>query len=246
MEKEQAIYFRDQFREARAIALQDAEAFDEIVFVIERLGSFLKRTVGDLGQYKKHIEQLAANSPLAWVVAQECPESHIPFSQLYEIVRIARNDALHQGAFARHLTTHAIELSIVLEDALMNSFDKVGEFMVRNPICAKTWHPLSFVRQIMLENSFSYLPVFIEGKWKLVSDTQLASYLACEQNERKRRLIQSLESAVKEQLMLQKPHMCFCNESVQTALEKSEGRPVLILAESTGDLVGIITAFDML
>ena len=98
------------------------------MFVVERLGSFLYEKVGDLGKYKKHLEQLAIKSPLAWAVPQEC-ESHIPFSQLYDVVRIARNDALHQGAFARHLTTHAIEISIVLEDALMNSFDKVGELV---------------------------------------------------------------------------------------------------------------------
>ena len=134
----------------------------------------------------------------------------------------------------------------LLEDALMNSFDKVGEFMVRNPICAKIWHPLSFVRQIMLENSFSYLPVFIEEKWKLVSDTQLAFYLTCEKKERERRLIQRLESAVNEQLKLEETHSCFCDEAKQIALEKSKGLPVLVLSKSTPDLVGIVSSFDLL
>ena len=44
-----------------------------------------------------------------------------PFSRLYDLVQDARNDALHQGAFARHLTIHAIGLALILEDALRSS-----------------------------------------------------------------------------------------------------------------------------
>jgi hypothetical protein len=66
---------------------------------------------------------------------------------------------LHQGAFARRLTGHAIELSLVLEDALRRSLDSpvVGDYMVRGPICAEPWQPISFIRQRMLANSFSFL-----------------------------------------------------------------------------------------
>ena len=69
-----------------------------------------------------------------------------------------RNDALHQGACARHLANHAVQLALVLEDALMPSEPKVSDFMVRDAICAAHWQPISFVRQQMLANSFSYLP----------------------------------------------------------------------------------------
>jgi len=36
LDHEAAIYFRDQFREARAKALRDAEGFQEVLFVLEK------------------------------------------------------------------------------------------------------------------------------------------------------------------------------------------------------------------
>jgi len=41
MEGEIARYFRDQFRQARARALQDAEGFQDTIFVLERFGVYL-------------------------------------------------------------------------------------------------------------------------------------------------------------------------------------------------------------
>src|ERR1035441_1611646 len=126
---------------------------------------------------------------------------------------------MHEGAYARHLASHAVKLALILEDALCNGSDKdgsnksletpfpklapegalmkIGELMVPNPICAEIWHPLSFIRQTMLESSFSYLPVqtTADGKsaWKLVSDLELARYLKTARNaeERKSRLVQT-------------------------------------------------------
>ena len=78
--------------------------------------------------------------------------------------QIRCNDALHQGAFARHLTIHAIDLALILEDAL-RSFEepRVSDYMVRNPLFAELWQPIGFIRQQMLANSFSFLPV-LKGK----------------------------------------------------------------------------------
>lgn len=53
------ISFRDLLREARAQAINDAEAFDELLFVFEKLGSFLKGVIGALGLYKEKIIDLA-------------------------------------------------------------------------------------------------------------------------------------------------------------------------------------------
>src|SRR5437899_1265337 len=111
--------FCEQLCRARASALRDAEAFDEIIHVVERLGSYLVGKIGDLGKYKNKLAKLASNSALAGVPDQ-WRGIHVPFSLLYDLVKDARNDALHQGSFARHLTGHAIELSLVLEDALRN------------------------------------------------------------------------------------------------------------------------------
>lgn len=76
----------------------------------------------DLGKYRSKLEQLAGASPLASEPAF-ARHLHIPFSVLYDLVRNARNDALHQGAYVRHLTRHAVSLSLVLEDALMSQHD---------------------------------------------------------------------------------------------------------------------------
>jgi len=160
----QKLYFRNELRDARAIALQDAEAFDEIVYVLERMGTFLrgeKKAFGNLGEFKNLINSEAGQSPLAEQIPSEWPDVHLRFSDLYELVRDGRNKAMHDGSFARHLTFRAIELSIVLEHALMKDSMRVKHFMVENPICAALWQPLSFIRQSMLKNSFSYLPVSV-------------------------------------------------------------------------------------
>jgi hypothetical protein len=159
MERSEAVFFADQFREARETALCDAEAFDGIIHAVERLGTHLSGAILDLGRYQPCIEELGRNSALAFDIPGDLPSFHTSFNQLYDLVRVARNDALHQGAFARRLTVHAIQLSLVLEDALRRSITMptVGDFMVRNPVCAEPWHPISFVRQAMLANSFSFL-----------------------------------------------------------------------------------------
>jgi hypothetical protein len=139
MDNNQRLYFRDQLREARAIALQDAEAFDAIIHVIERVGVFLKGVKsrpGNLDAYKPLIKREAKRSPLAEGILPDYRELHVEYSELYELVREGRNKAMHEGAFARHLADHAIELSIILEHALMTNFKRVDQFMVRNPICA--------------------------------------------------------------------------------------------------------------
>jgi len=48
MDLEATLYFRDQLRSARATALRDSEAFDEIIFVLERLGEYLSDEKGPL------------------------------------------------------------------------------------------------------------------------------------------------------------------------------------------------------
>ena len=109
--------FRDQLRKGRASALADTEGFGEILFALERPGSFLTGEVLDLGKYRERLVDRSGRSPLAMEIPIEHREFHTPFGTLFDLVREARNDALHQGAVARHLTVNAIILAIVLEDA---------------------------------------------------------------------------------------------------------------------------------
>jgi hypothetical protein len=252
MNQKESIHFRDEFREARAKALNDAEGFDSLLFALERLGRFLHRGKGNLGKFETLITELASQSPLAQTIPAQWHEFHTPFDLLYAQLRSARNAALHEGAFARHLTTDAVNIAIVLEDALMASSDRVGDFMVRAPVCAILWQPLSFVRQILLANSFSCLPVNIASdeapKWYLVSDFALAACLKRTTfQERERLLALSLDAAVKSgQLRLVEPFTCGPDTLVTEALAKCQGQPVLVVSASLGQLLGIATPFDLL
>jgi hypothetical protein len=52
LDPQSAIFFANDLRSARLAALADAEAFDEIIHVVERLGYYLtKEGLGDKGEY---------------------------------------------------------------------------------------------------------------------------------------------------------------------------------------------------
>jgi hypothetical protein len=251
MDREVAVHFRDQLRAARAAALRDSEAFQEIVFVLERLGAFLSNDSGNLWKYLPKIKGQASRSPMAEDVPKELPDFHQQFDVKYTIVREARNAALHEGALARHLTANAVELSLVLEEGIMSELHQVSDFMVRNPVCAYMWQPLSSIRQAMLVNSFSYLPVQTEknGKtdWRLISDFRLAQCLRKNGKVVKDRLIQRLENTVKSgEIKLHSAKICSPQDKVEGVLPTSDGLPTLVLSPDNRELLGILTPFDLL
>ena len=249
MDRDAVVTFCAQLRDARENALRDSEAFDGIIHVVERLGSFLRGEIIHLGGYKGKIEQNASYSALSENIPNQWRGSHVPFSLLYDLVTDARNDALHQGAFARRLTGHAIELSLVLEDALKRSLDRptVGDYMVRNPVCAEMWQPISFVRQQMLASSFSFLPVKRGAEWCLVSDLEIANYLGADASERRQKLAHGLNALEAE---LQPAKLCAVETSLEEALRMLDGsqRPLLVYRKNgeQQSLIGIITPFDLL
>jgi hypothetical protein len=111
LSKESARTFADQFRSARLKALADAESFDQIIHAVERLGSYLtKEEIGDKGEsgslwrYRCKLNELVKSYGLPIDVRAQFKNQLTPFDTLYDLVKDARNDALHQGAFARHLT----------------------------------------------------------------------------------------------------------------------------------------------
>jgi CBS domain-containing protein len=251
MEREAALHFRNQFRHARVLVLRDAEAFDEIIFVVERMGMFLTHRVRQLPGYKSRIEEEAERSPLVCEVSGKWPQLHIPFTKLFDLVKDGRDWAMHQGAVARHLTGHATKLAIVLEDALMHGYDMVRDFMVQNPVCAQPWQPLSLIRQTMLENSFSFLPVNCGPEaaptWKLVSDLDVARYLRA--GARNLRLAGTLLEAQESGGIELRASNCFKPEdSVSTVLKDSKELPILVTdtGKASGRLLGIVTTFDLL
>lgn len=244
----QRIYFRDQLREARAAALKDAEGFHEILFCLERLRTVLNPHGQGLGALLPSLKELAAGSPLAAVIPRQYPKFHPPMERLFDQVRSGRNDAAHEGAYARHLTEHAVQLAIIIEDALMSkTIKQAQDFMVRDPICAELWEPMSLIRQKMLSNSFSFLPVrSLSGEWKLVSDRALARVLrGVAHAERTRRLAMTLEQALAAGLpLLEEAETCDPTDPVKTVAKGLTDKPVLVVDEE--HLLGIITAFDLL
>lgn len=252
MEEERALYFREQFREAREAAQRDAENFGPIVFALERLGAFLRGGRGNgMWALKERLVALAQKSPLA-EIGKTQRSYHVPFAILFDLVRRERNSAMHEGVFARHLTQNAIQMSIILEDALAQyiPMNHVSNFMVRNPVCAETWQPLSFMRQSMLANSFSYLPVKRgdEGRWSLVSDLAIADYLRGE--NRRSRLAQTLGEAIDGGLKVPDALTIRADTDVDTVLNKMTTEPfghvLLVTDESNQQLLGIVTPFDLL
>ena len=246
--KEGIVAFRDQLRDARAHAINDAEGYQELLFALERLGSMLVKKIGTLGDYGGNVLKMASLSPLAKEIPKKHTEFHSSSPHLYELIMTARNDALHQGAFARHLAAHAIQLEIVLEDALMSDARTVCDFMVRNPVCAEVWQPISFIRQQMLSNSFSYLPVLRDAKWHLLSDQSLAQYLRVNSEARKQRLALTLDEAIVQNGLTPILARCFnAEDEVSHVMSSFQGHPILVTRrENQQDLIGILTAFDLL
>lgn len=249
--REVAWHFRDQLRDARAAVLRDAEAFRELIVVLERLGVFLCDKMVGLDKGSSKISELASRSAMANEIPAAFPESHQRFEVKYKLVQYARNAAVHEGALARHLSTNAIELSLVLEEAIMSEYTEVKDFMVRNVICAYLWQPLSFIRQTMLVNSFSYLPVPVERdahvEWHLISDFVLAQYVRKNPENSRNALGETLVDALAaSHVELIKAESCGANLTIGKLLTRSSGRPTLVLSTETKELLGIVTPFDLL
>lgn len=249
LDREERLYFRDSLRAARASVLRDSENFMEIPLLLERLGSFLDPGKSGLYEYHPDIAGIAGGSPLAATLPAEFPQYHRPFDNLYDVVRVARNELVHEGAHARQLTHRAVELALILEDALMRKASKAADFMVHDPEEAHAWEPLSFLRQKMLLNSFTFLPIQwptdSNSSWRLVSDAALAGFLQGDDG-RQRKMSKRLAAAVHDNdVELEKARTCRPDDPVDELVEGMDHRPWLVVDESDC-LVGIVSAYDLL
>jgi len=255
METHISLHFLNQFRQARAKALSDSEAFHEIIYAVERLGlQITKGQAYNLEGYEGELIKLANGSDLAETIPKVYRAWHLPFSVLYKIVKTGRNDALHQGAFARHLTDHSIQLLLVLEDALMGSLTCVSDYMVRDPICAFPWQPISFVRQQMLANSFTNLPILrkVDRKktWYIISDHSVAQYLrSAPYEQRNSRLATQVGISIEQgHLEIELATTCNPDKKIDDVLGQfQKGKPMLVIDTTASEnILGILTPFDLL
>ena len=246
--------FLSTFRAARHQVLRDAEAADAIIFAVERLGSFLTKQRNGLGRYQSALSQLTQASPFHSALSKTWRTFHTPFNRLYDSLLEARNDAMHQGVAARHLATHAVQLALIIEDALMANGTKISDVMVRNPVCAELWQPVSFIRQVMLTESFSHLPVLWKGEWWLVGDATVASYLRSGGNHanRNERLSTLLKEAMDEKRLIPtRPRIIRPDAGLGQVATDNLSIPALVVdgteaEEGKLSLLGIVTAYDLL
>lgn len=245
------LYHRDQLRSARYAALADAEGFEEICFALEALGLRLLGKKCDLGQYKAELEKLACESIVLNELSAQFPQYFTKFSALYESVRLARNDAMHTGVYARHITSAAIELCIGLEEALMKKQGvprkQVEDFMVKSPVSIEVWQPVAHARQLMLMHSFSFLPV-LHGSWKLLSEVAMAKYLNSGGNWNQL-LAAPIERAAKNGLKLIDANVVDLKANVKELLAMTDESaiPTLWLVEERpGKLCGVLSPFELM
>ncbi|GGI89980.1 CBS domain-containing protein [Deinococcus wulumuqiensis] len=160
---DEAAYFLKLFRGARYAALEDAENFREICFVLEEFGCHLNgNNAKSLRRYGSLLRSFANQKK-----RQE-------FSVMFDMVVDARNEASHRGVFARNLAEKSVRLSIILEESLLSMTVQVKHIMSESVIFAEDFYTLAKVRELMLENSFSYIPVMLSDKYYFISDSLVA------------------------------------------------------------------------
>jgi hypothetical protein len=256
LDAEERTFFRDKLREARYAALVDAEGFSAVCFAIEALGQRLDRQQGNLGTYRQRLRLLANHSPVLSELALTEGSQFTCFDALYEAVQSARNDAMHGGTHARHVTDAALELCLGLEEALMEQEaprrTAVRDFMVKAPISVEPWNLVAHARQLMLTHSFSFLPLLVEGRWNLVSELALAKYLH-RQEGRSRLLAKTLMEVTDPKsgplLQLQEAVVVDGGEPVKALLNSNSGQaqPFLwLVVNKSNHLVGVLSPFELM
>jgi CBS-domain-containing membrane protein len=124
--------------------------------------------------------------------------------------------------------------------------------MVPAPVCAELWEPVGHIRQRLLANSFSFLPIVpLNGSdWRLVADVDVAKFLreAADHRDRRRRMRESLEmaTAVDGGITLRPARTATSGTGVLEMARNLGTEPVLILNREGQRLLGIVTAFDLL
>jgi hypothetical protein len=255
LSQDEGRHYRDRFRAARYAALADAEGFSEICFALEAIGLRLLGEKGALEQYKARIGSLARLSPALNGLVDDFPYLFKTFDALYRTVQMARNDAMHTGAYARHATQAAIELCIGLEEALMADVERtVGAMMVRSPITIERWQPLAHARQVMLTHSFSFLPVRFDDGWHLISELGLAQFLNVSGECKRVRLGQSIEDARTAGMALVRhadDKLLRASMSIKNVLDDSsvpDGPTLWLVVDETrpDHLAGVLSPFELM
>ena len=242
--REAFVKYRDEIRKARYAVTEEGAGYEVIVQAVERLGAYLwnpkKKGFGDLGKYKEVLRDLFLKD----------------FDRVYERVRIGRNAGVHQGAEARPLIQNAVELAIMLEHALRekSKMDKAGEIMASPVVRTYTWEPVAQARQKMLAESYSALPLWRKGceggvgDWFVITADAIVEWLqeapfgTCRIEREKMQLVEAIKEGLKT------PKACTTGPEEVIKLPKDGWHGGVLLVTNGGqrDLIGVVTAFDLL
>ncbi|HEX5393765.1 MAG TPA: hypothetical protein VFW68_10805 [Rhodocyclaceae bacterium] len=248
---DERIYHRDQLRAARYAALADAEGFHSVCYALEALGLRLLGQKADLGKYESPLRDLSRESVVLTEMSQISAGLFGKFDSLFDLVRSARNDAMHTGVYARHATAAAIALCIGLEEALMKETlwprHLVEDFMVRSPVTVEKWQPVAHARQLMLMHSFSFLPVYL-GAWKLLSEGAMAHYMFSG-GEWKNLLSATIEHAAAHGLELVDATIVGLKQEVRELLVDRQDSPtprLWLVEDERKRLCGVLSPFELM
>jgi hypothetical protein len=204
--------------------------------------------VANLNRYGPKLLALAKESALYEAAQTDRSGRHTSPERLFQLLRTARNQAMHQGAYARLVARHAVDFCLLLEDALVNGSDVIDDFIVRDPITAEVWQPLGLVRNTMLQNSFSWLPIRASGEWGLIGDGAIARILRGVENnaERQTRVTWTVEHAMQcGYLVTEEAVVVSPNTPLKRIFERDSWRVALVVDEQKR-LIGLATPFDLL
>ena len=255
--REAFVEYRNEIRKARHAVTEEGAGYEVIVQAVERLGAYLwnpKSTKGDfgtLGKYKEVLRELVTD-----FVATE------DFVRVYKRVKDGRDAGVHQGAEARPLIQNTVELAIMLEHGLREAskMNKAREVMASPVVRAYTWEPVAQTRQKMLAGSYSALPLWrqksegCEGGWSVITADAIVKWLQQAPSDtcRKKREKMPLCDAIGEGLGTTKA--CERRPEEEIVLP-DDGWPGGVLLVTNGeqhengeqhDLIGVVTAFDLL
>ena len=241
--REAFIRYRDEIRKARQAVTEKGEGYEIIVQAVERLGAYLwnpgkKKGFGDLGKYKKVLRCLVTTD----------------FDRVYERVRVGRNAGVHQGAEARPLVQNAVELAIMLEHGLKEAskMNRAREVMASPVVRAYAWEPVSQARQKMLAESYSALPLWEkkregrDGEWSVITADAIVEWLQQAPTCRVEREKMPLAEAIEKGLKIMKACQTGPEEQIVLPGDGWNGGVLLVTNGEQHDLIGIITAFDLL
>ena len=262
--REAFVKYRNEIRRARHAVTEEGAGYEVIVQAVERLGAYLwnpcseKGEFGNLWKYKEKLKNLVKD-----------PAVTTDFDRVYERVRNGRNAGVHQGAEARPLIQNAVELAIMLEQALreVSGMNKAQEVMASPVVRTYTWEPVAQARQKMLAESYSALPLWrkeckeceeckvCEGDWFIVTADAMVKWLqpargdTCRKERekiRKKREKMKLAEAIGQGLEITKACKTRPEDEVVLPDDGWSGGVLLVTHREQHDLIGVVTAFDLL